>query len=216
VGTPIILVAAGGLALETAEAASAAGWTVRGAVDDDPQRWGALAGGWLPVLGGTDALGQHEDASVVICAGRGPARAQIAERVEALAGPSRYGTVVHPSVLVPGSCTVGEGSILLAGTVLTANVTIGRHVVCMPHVTLTHDDEVHDFVTLCAGVTLGGSVRVGTGAYLGMSSAVREGVSVGEGSTLGMGAVLIRDLPDGDTWAGVPARRLDAGSVVAQ
>lgn len=205
----LILVAASGLALEVAEAARACGLAVRGCVDDNEALWGTAARGWLPVLGGLDALDDHPTDGVVLCAGKGSVRSILAERLEKQGfSAARYATVVHPSVAVPASCSIGPGSVLLAGCVLTASVTVGAHVVAMPHVTLTHDDVVDDFATLCADVTLGGSVYIGREAYLGMSAGVRERVRVGRGSTLGMGSVLVRDLPDGEVWAGVPARPL--------
>lgn len=200
-----MLVAASGLARETLAAVRAAGrYDVIGIVDDDPARWGELIGG-IKVLGGLDVVHDHPDAQVVICAGKGPARRAISVR---LGMDVRYATVVHPSVSMTDSCTIGAGSILLAGCVLTADIAIGRHVVLMPHVTLTHDDDISDYATLCAGVTLGGSVHVGERAYLGMSSCVRERCSIGAGATIGMGAVVLSDVPDDETWAGVPARRL--------
>ncbi len=67
---------------------------------------------------------------------------------------------------VPGSCSVGSGSVLLAGCVLTADVAIGRHVVCMPNSTFTHDDVIEDFATVCAGVTLGGTSAGGRRAHI--------------------------------------------------
>ena len=186
----LILVAASGLALEVAEAATRQGFRVLGCVDDDAARWGTAAGGWLPVLGGLDVLIEHPGAEIVLCAGRGAVRERLHARVQDMA-PRRYATVVHPSVDVPPSCSVGAGTVLLAGCVLTASATVGEHVVCMPHVTITHDDIVEDFATLAAGVSLGGGVRVGRAAYLGMSCSVRERQVVGAGALVGMGAAVV-------------------------
>lgn len=181
---------------------------VVGVLDDDPGRHGTTVGG-VPVLGGLDRVGEHRDAELLVCVGHGAARERLVERLGALGVPADgYATVVHPAVTVPAGCAVGRGSVLLAGVVLTCDVRVGAHVVVMPTVTLTHDDVLEDFVTMAAGVTLGGGVVVGRGAYVGMNASVRERVRVGAGATLGMGAVLLEDLPDGATWAGVPARLL--------
>jgi acetyltransferase-like isoleucine patch superfamily enzyme len=48
-------------------------------------------------------------------------------------------------------------------------------------------------------------VHVGTGAYLGARSVVREGVRVGDWSLLGMGSLLLRDLPPRTAAYGAPA-----------
>ena len=199
---PLILVAASGLAREALVAVRAAGgYDVVGCVDDDRARWGELLDG-VKVLGGVDSVRDHPDADVLMCAGKGAVREALAARLDSW----RFATVVHPSVSVPASCDIGAGSILLAGCVLTASVSLGRHVVVMPNATMTHDDVVGDFATLCAGVTLGGSVSLGERAYLGMASSVRERRRIGADAVVGMGAVVLGDVPAGQVWAGVPAR----------
>jgi acetyltransferase-like isoleucine patch superfamily enzyme len=75
-------------------------------------------------------------------------------------------------------------------------------------VVLTHDDRVDDFVTIAAGVAVGGFVVLGTESYLGMNSSVRQRTTVGTRAVVGMGAAVLNDIPDGETWVGVPARRL--------
>lgn len=205
----VLLVAASGLAREVRATLEAGGrHVVVGALDDEPSLLGTSVGG-VPVLGPVSAVTDYPRPLLVVCAGRGASRRSLVARLSAAGVPEeRYLAVVDPSVRIPASCSVGPGSVLLAQCVLTADVVVGRHVVAMPHVTLTHDDRVDDFATLCAGVTLGGSVHVAAGAYLGMNAAVREGLDVGADAVLGMGAVLLDDLPAGQTWAGCPARPL--------
>jgi sugar O-acyltransferase (sialic acid O-acetyltransferase NeuD family) len=205
----LILLAASGLAREVlAVLEGQSSYKVRGILDDEASLHGTALGG-VDVLGPLDMISEYDDDQVLICAGRGMTRAAIDRRMTRLGIPDdRFATVTDSSVRVPSSCQVGPGSLLLRNVVLTANVKIGRHVVCMPNVTLTHDDQLDDFVTVCAGVAVGGSVCVGREAYLGMNSSVREDLTIGQRAILGMGACLTRDLPPAETWAGVPARRL--------
>jgi sugar O-acyltransferase (sialic acid O-acetyltransferase NeuD family) len=212
----LALVARSGLALEVLAAVRAAGQLDDAVVlDDDPGHWGTSLAG-VPVVGGPDQVRRLPGHELVVCAGRGSTREAIVGRLSGLGvGPGRFATVVHPSADVPLGCFVGSGSVLLSGAVLTANVRVGQHVVVMPQAVLTHDDVVDDYATICAGVALGGRVRVGRGAYLGMNSSVREGLVVGPDSVLGMGAALTVDLPPGQTWVGVPAAPLTVREAIA-
>lgn len=204
----LLLVAAGGLAREVLAAVRTRGAErVVGYLDDQVHLHGSVIDG-VAVLGGLEDAVVRADVSFVVCAGRGRARESIVARLEEMGiGPERFATVVHPGVVVPEGSSVGAGSILLAGVVLTAGVQVGAHVVAMPNVTLTHDTVVADFATLCAGVSLGGGVVVGRSAYVGMNVSVREHVRIGERAIVGMGAALLSDVPDRETWAGVPATR---------
>lgn len=204
----LVLIGAGGLAQETLAVLRGAADSRRvGVLDDDQRQWGRSIDG-CQVLGGLELIREHPRAQLLVSVGHGRDRARLVDRLGILGvTDDRYTSVVHGSVEVPASCSIGEGSILLAGVVLTADVVLGRHTVVMPHVTLTHGDRIDGFATLCAGVTLGGEVRIGTGAYLGMNAAVRQRLRIGAGATIGMGAAVVTDVPAHETWLGVPASR---------
>lgn len=210
--TGLLLVGASGLAREaTAVAVMLRHGGPVNIVDDNSATWGTLHG-LTPVLGSVDLAIDVVDHDVVLALGQGRHRRRVAARLDMLGmDAERYTSLIHPRVVLPGSCSIGDGSIVLDGVVLTADVEVGRHVVLMPQVTLTHGCVVHDFATLCSGVSLGGGVEVGLAAYIGMNASVREGVHIGAGATVGMGSAVLTDVPAGETWVGVPARPVRTG-----
>lgn len=218
---PLVVVGAGGFARETAEAVRAVNddhptYELLGFVDDDPALAGTVVGG-LPVLGPVEAVAGLPHAQVVVCTGHPGNYWSRRQLVLRLGLPlSRFATIVHPSAVIPRSTGLGPGTVILATVVATTAVQVGAHVAVMPGVVFTHDDLVGDYATFGAGVKLAGGARVGQGAYLGAGVLVREHRSVGPWSLVGMGAVVTRDIPPGEVWAGVPARRVRAAEVPAE
>ena len=210
----LVIVGAGGFARETA-AAAIHPWRILGFLDDDPALHGTTRSGFR-ILGPTAMAAEMPHAKVVVCVGN-PANYRARKRiVERLGLPDdRYATVVHPTVQVGAGCVVGPGSVLLAGTVLTADVVVGSHAAIMPQVVLTHDDVIGDHVTIASGVRLGGGAVLSEGAYVGAGALVREGVTVGAWSQIGMGSVVLRDVPPEEIWVGNPARKLRDAALTA-
>jgi len=206
----LILIAASGLAREVLAMVRASGqYDVVGLLDDDKEMDGVTVDG-APVLGSIEDAAHYTHAFLLVCLMSGKARESVVDRLASMGiQNSRYATAVDPSVQYPEGCRIGRGSILLRNVTLTASVTLGSHVVAMPSVTLTHDDDVADFATFASGVSLGGGVRVGRAAYLGMNSSVRERTSVGDYTTVGMGAAVLSNVPNGETWVGVPAHAIN-------
>jgi sugar O-acyltransferase (sialic acid O-acetyltransferase NeuD family) len=215
---PLVVVGAGGFARETVQlvrrhpAVGPAGesYAVAGFLDDDPRRQGTRVDG-IPVLGPCQDARDHAErgAALLVCVGNPgdpTSRRRLVARLDL--PDTAYATVVHPLADVSPDSTLGAGTVLHAGVVLTAAVEVGRHVAVMPQVVLTHDDVIGDHATFAAGVRLAGGVVVEDAAYLGAGALVREGRRIGAGALVGMGSVVVRDVPADEVWAGSPARRL--------
>lgn len=94
---------------------------------------------------------------------------------------------------------IGAGLYLPHGNVVIDGIVqIGRQCVIAPWVTIGVNGSV-------AGPTIGDNVFIGTGAK------ILGGVRIGDGVRIGANAVVLSDVPDGVTVAGVPARIVRTG-----
>jgi sugar O-acyltransferase (sialic acid O-acetyltransferase NeuD family) len=126
-------------------------------------------------------------------------------------GPERFATLIDPRAGVSRRATVGAGTFICDGASIGGGAAIGEHASIGPHAVVGHDSRLESHCVLAAGSLLGGLVTVGTAAYIGSSAAVRPSVSIGAGALVGLGAVVIRDVADGEVVVGNPARPLRRG-----
>lgn len=74
---------------------------------------------------------------------------------------------------------------------------------------LAHDES---FAYTKRGEEQVAKTRIGTGAFIGVHSVIMPGVTVGAQAVVGAGSVVTRDVADGATVAGVPAKEIQPRS----
>jgi sugar O-acyltransferase (sialic acid O-acetyltransferase NeuD family) len=183
-------------------------WNPIGFIDDQVAANEVVNG--LFVLGNIDYLNTMTDEIyVVIAMGYSGIRKMAFEKIHNK--KVVFATLIHPSVQIAPYqyCSIGEGTVITAGNILTVNISIGKHVLLNIHSTIGHDAVIEDFVSIMFGCNISGNVTIKEGAFLGSGTAVLNGLTVNEGATSGAGTVIINNVPAHATVVGVPAKQIN-------
>lgn len=157
-----------------------------------------------PVVGHFDWLEQNKHEVKAICAIGSPAvRLRLTRQAEQMG--VQFFSAVHPRAILTRWVTLGTGSIITAGCILTNNIKIGDHVHINLDSTVGHDAIIHNFVTVSPGVHVSGNVVLEEGSFIGTGANLIEGKKVGAWSVIGAGSVVVKDIPSNVTAVGTPA-----------
>ena len=156
-------------------------------VDDD----GALHGKKISdaLVRGSEAI---RDERGFIAIGDNASRLQIASRFR-----GRLVTLVHRTAFVSRETELGEGSVMMATTVVNVGCRIGSNVIINTGATVDHDCTIGDGVHIAPGCHLCGAVEVGEGTLLGVGTVVVPGIRIGRRAFIRAGQIVTRDVPDG-------------------
>ncbi|MGO4271106.1 acetyltransferase [Paenibacillus sp. TAF58] len=117
-----------------------------------------------------------------------------------------YISLIHDTAVISSSASIGEGSVIMAGTIVNADAVIGDHVIINSGAIVEHDNQIGDYVHVAPRATLTGSVIAETGAMIGAGTTIIPGKKVGEWAIIGAGATVISDIPSYRSAVGTPAR----------
>lgn len=112
----------------------------------------------------------------------------------------------HPHSTVSPSAAIGPGTVVMAGAVVNARAAIGTNVIINTAAIVEHECLIADHVHVSPAAVVLGGASVGEQSHVGAGARILQGVRVGARVTVGAGAVVTRDIPDGATAIGVPAK----------
>jgi len=119
---------------------------------------------------------------------------------------ARMATLIHPTATISQFAEIGEGSVLMAGTVVNAFCKIGKCNIINTSATVDHDCKLGDAVHISPGVNLAGSVLIGDCTWIGIGACVIQSISIGSNVIVGAGSTVIDSLKDKSSVVGSPAK----------
>ena len=202
----LLIAGAGGHGCVVAETAQAMGKWERIAFLDD--RHEALAGGMLslPVLGRLDQAESFRDryADIVVAIGDSQPRSQWMQRFSAQGFD--LPVLVHPTAWVSPSAGLAGGSVVFAQAAVGTRARVGGGCIINTGATVDHDCVLGECVHVCPGAHVGGDVQIGNQSWIGIGTSIVHCVRIGSCVMIGAGSVVISDVEDNVTVAGVPVK----------
>lgn len=178
-------------------------WDILGFIDDNEKLWGSNIIGYK-VLGGLSWIENNtaENLYVIIAIANYKVKKSI---VEKLKGKVNFAIIIHPDVYIHRTNSIGEGTIIYPGVIMTVDIHIGNHVIVSPKCGIGHNSNIKDYVSLLWNVNVSGYDVIEEGVIMGSGSTVIQNKEIGQGAVIGAGSVVVRDVTEDTTSVGNPA-----------
>lgn len=180
-------------------------WRILGFVDDGIKKGSRVCG--YPVLGGFDffnSLSGH--LGIVLGFADCAAKEAAYSRIKEIRAGFYFPSIIHPGSYISPRAALDEGAAVARGCFVSVETRLGKCVLLSNKCEVAHDSTVGDFASLMPSVNISGNVTVGKRTFIGVRAAVRQGLVIGSDVVVGMGGTVIKDVPDGCTVVGTPAK----------
>lgn len=110
-------------------------------------------------------------------------------------------------VVIGDNCYIGANTHIASGSL--SDTIIGNGCKINGLCFIGSNDVLYDNVWITGSTMLAGSVEVGPHTTIFSRVVVREWCKIGSRCTVGMGSVVTKNIPDGETWVGAPAHKME-------
>jgi len=122
--------------------------------------------------------------------------------------------VIDKSAIISPKAKIGIGCFVGKYAIINSKATIGDNTIINTRALVEHGCNVGNHCNLSTNAVINGDVSVGDGSFIGSLSVTIGQLIIGSWSTVGAGAVVIRNVADNTTVAGVPAKIIRKGAML--
>ncbi|NLO47701.1 MAG: hypothetical protein GX111_05200 [Clostridiales bacterium] len=123
----------------------------------------------------------------------------------------KYATLIHPTAKISKHVTIGEGTVVSYGCILSVNVVLGSQVYLNMRTVIGHDSVIEDFTTCLINCIVAGNVLVKESALLGSNCVIKEKKTIGACSKISMGVTVFFDVDDDVVVMNSPPKSMNFG-----
>lgn len=208
--TPVIIIGAGGHARVVAEALYLLGSEVAGYLAPSASGNFELLG---KHLGGDEVLESSRSEYATFALGLGFVNANGAQRraqIISMAQEKLNEPIVHPHSFCSKYALFEPGVFVARGACIGPGAVLGMAAIANTGCIIDHDCKIGINTHIAIGARMGGDVTIGGNVLVGAGATILQGTTIGDDAVIGAGSLVNKDVGQGETVMGVPAREVSS------
>lgn len=127
---------------------------------------------------------------------------------------AKFINLIHHTVTIPKSTTLGRGNIIAPFSVIGPKVEIGDFNAVNYHSSIAHDCKIDDFNILSPSTTITGWVKVGSMNFFGTSTSVIPSITIGNYNKIQSGVIIEKNIKEQSfVFSSVKVKQMVLGNV---
>jgi sugar O-acyltransferase (sialic acid O-acetyltransferase NeuD family) len=176
--------------------------TIIGFIDDNLHALDKYCNYYPPIINTIETYQPKTNEIVFIAAGSPQSRRKIAELLNKKG--CLFTSIIHPEATLSQNVSIGHGSHIGWGTLVSCDVTIGQFVSLNGNVTIGHDAIIDNYVEVGPGTSVSGFCHIEEGVHIAPNCTITPGIRVGAWSKISANTAVMRDVPPYSFVVGVP------------
>lgn len=207
----LIIIGAGGMGRDVYwSAKSCVGYCedfdIKGFIDDDLSSQDGFED-YPPLLGTIDGYQIEEDDVFTCSIGNAKTKSVICEKLKSRGG--KFYTLINKTAVVHEHTILAEGCYVGEYALIGTEATIGENCLIQAYSIIGHDCKIGNYVRIDTHSVVIGGVEIRNRATVHTAAVVSHKVVVGEDATIAACSFVIKNVKEGSTVMGNPAKRLE-------
>lgn len=180
---------------------------IKGFLDSKADAFDGLRGNYPPIICAPEDYEIQKDDVFFVAMGDPHWRKHYAEQIEAKGG--KFISIICPTAYINPSAIIGDGCFIGWNSLISDNVSLGKHVAIQSLCILGHDVQVGNYSSIRAYVFMGGYAKVGELSLMNPKSMIIPHKTIGNEVVVGASSVVMRNTADGLHICGNPAIKIE-------
>jgi UDP-3-O-[3-hydroxymyristoyl] glucosamine N-acyltransferase len=109
------------------------------------------------------------------------------------------------TVIIEDHVDIGANTCIDRGTLGATHIKSGSKIDNLVHI--AHNVVIGRHCAVIAHAMIGGGTTIGDYCWIAPNAVLRDGLKIGDHAVVGIGALVLKDIPAGETWIGSPAKK---------